>query len=121
MQDSTSDVQFEEQPTPLKGRETSASLSITELGLRARARNVLLDAGINTVRDVLAALEGGDEALTGLAGFGPKSLADLKERLRERGFPLPGEAVPPAEPLGVVPEEEEALEVPGAAAVEVAA
>mgnify|MGYP001041664765 CR=1 FL=1 len=86
MEDSTSDIQPERQ-------RSSPDLSITELGLRARARNVLLGAGIGTVGDVLARLEEGDESLTDLKGFGPKSLADLKERLRGRGFVLPGEVV----------------------------
>lgn len=82
MSDSTSDVQPKEQ-LPL-------DLSIVELGLQARARNVLSGAGINTVGDVLAALAEGDQTLTGLKGFGPKSLADLKRRLEEWGF-LPAE------------------------------
>ena len=95
MQDPTSNVQLEEQPATPKKQETSLGLSLTELGLRARAENVLLGAGINTVGDVLAALEEGDEALTKLKGFGPRSLADLKERLQEQGFSLPVEAVSP--------------------------
>jgi hypothetical protein len=67
---------------------------ITQLGLRARAKNVLLDAGISTVRDLLALLEKGDEALTDLKGFGPKSLADLKKELQRQGF------LPSTEALG---------------------
>lgn len=78
MQDSKSDIQ--EQPT------AGPDLPIAELGLRTRARNVLLDGGIDTVGDALTALEAGDESLTNLKGFGPKSLADLKKKLRERGF-----------------------------------
>ena len=102
-----SDNQSEEQPSP--------DLAITELGLPAGARNVLLGAGISTVDDVLAALQKGDEALTRLKGFGPKSLTALKQRLRERGFSLPVEAVPPLEALEAVLEKEirelEALEL----------
>jgi len=102
-----SDNQPEEQPSP--------DLAITELGLPARARNVLLGAGISTVDDVLAALQKGDEALTRLKGFGPKSLTALKKRLQEHGFSLPVEAVPPLEALEAILEKEirelEALEL----------
>jgi DNA-directed RNA polymerase alpha subunit len=98
MQDPTSDVQLEEQPSP--------DLSIMELGLPTRARNVLLGAGINTVNDALAALEKGDETLTDLKGFGSRSLTDLKKRLQEHGFPLPGEAISPLQALGSLLEKE---------------
>ncbi|MDY6877576.1 MAG: NBR1-Ig-like domain-containing protein [Chloroflexota bacterium] len=108
-------------------RKEPPGLSIAELGLRTRARNVLLGAGISTVGDVLTRLEEGDEALTGLKGFGPKSLADLKERLRERGFALPGDVAPSPEVIEYVLEEEapekavpeeDAPEAVGAVAVE---
>ena len=99
----------------LKQQKASPNLSVTELGLSRRASNVLLGAGINTASDVLAALEKGDEALTKLKGFGPRSLADLKKRLQEQGFPLPVETVPPLKALEAILEKEmrelEALEV----------
>ncbi|HEY68937.1 MAG: 50S ribosomal protein L31 [Chloroflexi bacterium] len=77
-----------------KRRETSPELPITELDLGSRAHKVLIGAGIKTVGDVLAKLEEGDETLTDLRGFGLKSLATLKKRLRARGFVLPGDEVP---------------------------
>lgn len=101
---------------PTSDEKSSPDNSITELGLRASARNALLGAGISTVSGVLATLAGGDEALTNLKGFGPKSLADLKKRLRERGFVLPGEAAPPAEVVETV-QEEEMVAAAGAVAV----
>jgi large subunit ribosomal protein L31 len=76
-----------------KARETSPGLLIMELDLRTRAKRVLIGAGLETVGDVLAKLEEGDEALTNLNGFGLKSLATLKKRLRGRGFVLPGDEV----------------------------
>ncbi len=93
MPDPTSNVQG--QPTMTEEHEPSPDLSITELRLRTRTRNALLGAGINTVANVLAVLDKGDEALTDLKGFGPTSLAELKERLKEHGFLLPSEATPP--------------------------
>ncbi len=62
---------------------------ISGLNLSTRAANVLLQAGIGTFGDVMALLEEGDEALLNLPGFGPKSLTDLKRKLRARGFTLP--------------------------------
>ena len=126
MRDTESDIQpedqFVEQPTSLEGQMASSDLSVTELGLRARARNVLLGAGVNTISDVLAALDEGDQALTNLRGFGPKSLIDLKERLRERGFLLPGEVAPPPKAVEAVEEraapEEEAPREAGVVAAE---
>jgi len=106
--------------------DSTPNLSITELGLRTRAVNVLAENGIRTVGGVLAALEVGDKALLSLKGFGPKSLADLKEKLRERGFDLPGEPVPEpeaevAEPPAEVASAETVVEEPAAAYSEEAA
>lgn len=76
-----------------QARATSPEFPVTELELGARSEKVLAGAGIKTVGDVLAKLEDGDEALTNLRGFGLKSLATLKKRLRARGFVLPGDEV----------------------------
>lgn len=74
-----------------KALETSPELPITELDIGQRAKNVLAGAGLKTVGDIIAKLEEGDESLTNLRGFGLKSLATLKKRLRARGFVLPGD------------------------------
>ncbi|MDY7077307.1 MAG: NBR1-Ig-like domain-containing protein [Chloroflexota bacterium] len=103
MQDPTPANQIEGPPSP--------DLSITALGLSTRAKNVLLGAGISTVGKALAALEEGGETLTGLKGFGSRSLTDLKKRLQEQGFslpapPVPDEAVPPLKALETALEQE---------------
>jgi len=77
-----------------KERETSTELPVMELDLGTRAKKVLIGAGLESVADLLAKLEQGDEGLTNLSGFGLKSLATLKKRLRARGFILPGDEVP---------------------------
>jgi hypothetical protein len=114
MSDSTLDNPLDERSSPV--------LAITELGLSARASKVLVGAGINTVGDALDALEEGDEALIDLKGFGPKSLADLKTRLEERGFWPVQKDLPPLEALGETLGEElrelEALETTEAAPME---
>jgi DNA-directed RNA polymerase alpha subunit len=51
--------------------------------------------GILKVGQALERLTLGDESLLAIEGFGRKSLADLKRRLKARGFQLPE---PQAEP-----------------------
>ena len=80
-----------------KEMATSPKLSVMELDISSRAQKVLIGAGIQTVDDILVKLEEGDEALTNLSGFGLKSLATLKKRLRARDFLLPGDEVPEAD------------------------
>ena len=75
-----------------RAKKTSPELSIEELDIRTQAKNVLMEADIETVGDVLDLLdEGGSEALMNIRGFGMKSLATLKKQLRARGFALPGD------------------------------
>jgi large subunit ribosomal protein L31 len=75
-----------------KSKRTSPSLPIEELDIRTQAKNVLAEAGVETVGDILDMLEeGGGEALMNIRGFGMKSLATLKKQLRARGFVLPGD------------------------------
>ncbi len=75
-----------------RAKKTSPELSIEELDIRTQAKNVLMDAEVETVGDALAMLEeGGGEALMNIRGFGMKSLATLKKQLRARGFALPGD------------------------------
>ncbi len=69
-------------------------IAILELG--SRAESILQEAGIVKIGDALDKLAESDETLTNLRGFGLKSLATLKKRLRARGFVLPGDQ-PPAE------------------------
>jgi len=89
-----------------EARETSPELTIMELDLRTRAKKVLIGGGVETVGDALEKLEEGDQALMNLKGFGLKSLANLKKRLRARGFHLPGDEEPAEE--GTEEAEEEA-------------
>ncbi|MCJ7513705.1 MAG: hypothetical protein MUO23_12130 [Anaerolineales bacterium] len=85
----------------LEAREaarTSPELPIVELELGSRPENALKAAGIETVGQAIARLEqAGDDGLLKIDGFGRKSLADLKRRLRARGFSLPEES--PAQEL----------------------
>ncbi len=92
-----------------RAKKTSPELPIKELDIRTRAKNVLLEAGVETVGDVLDMLEeGGGEALMNISGFGMKSLATLKKQLRARGFVLPGDEAPEEEEEAAEAEEIEA-------------
>lgn len=91
-----------------RARKGSPELPIEELDIRTQAKNVLLEAGVETVGDVLNMLdEGGGDALMNISGFGMKSLATLKKQLRARGFVLPGDE-PPQEDESAEAEEIEA-------------
>lgn len=80
----------EEEARREAGRSPDQPIEVLELG--SRAEKVLHEAGIMTIGDVLERLATGEATLTDLRGFGLKSLADLKKRLRARGFALPGDA-----------------------------
>ncbi len=70
-------------------RDPNQPISVLELG--TRAEKALTEAGITTLGDALAKMAEGEEALTDLRGFGLKSMATLKKKLRARGFVLPSD------------------------------
>jgi large subunit ribosomal protein L31 len=70
-------------------------LPIAALELGTRAEGALAKAGVTTVGQALERLAQGEAALLEIEGFGRKSLADLKRRLRQRGFDLPEAAAEP--------------------------
>jgi large subunit ribosomal protein L31 len=71
---------------------TSPDLPVEKLDLNTRILNVLSDADITKVGQILELMEEkGDEALTDIKGFGLRTLADIKKSLRSRGFTLPGD------------------------------
>ena len=76
----------------LESREaarTSPDRPISELELGSRPTEALTKAGITNVGQVLQRLELGEQGLLSIEGFGRKSLADLKKRLRQLGYQLP--------------------------------
>ncbi|HSN94312.1 MAG TPA: DNA-directed RNA polymerase subunit alpha C-terminal domain-containing protein [Anaerolineaceae bacterium] len=72
--------------------KTSPARPITDFQLAAKSLEALKAAGILTVADVMAKLEGGEKALLSVEGFGRKSLIDLKKQLRQLGYELPAAA-----------------------------
>ncbi len=69
--------------------KVSPDRPIEELDLGTRVDNVLEEAGITTIGDVLERLEGGEQAMLDISGFGRKSLIDLKKALRQMGYKIP--------------------------------
>ena len=59
---------------------------IENLDLTVRVFNSLKRTGITSVGEVLEMLEKGEEAMLSIRNFGEKSLDELKERLREKGY-----------------------------------
>ncbi len=68
---------------------TSPERPITELGLGSRAIEALTKANLTKVGQVMELLENGEAGILAVDGFGRKSLADLKKRLRQFGYELP--------------------------------
>jgi len=79
---------LEEQQAKEEG-QVSGDRPIEELELGTRVDNVLEEAGLNTITDVLERLEGGEKAMLEISGFGRKSLIDLKKALRQQGYKIP--------------------------------
>jgi DNA-directed RNA polymerase subunit alpha len=61
-------------------------IPIENLDLSVRVFNSLKRTGITTIGEVLDMLEKGSEAMLSIRNFGEKSLDELKERLREKGY-----------------------------------
>ena len=74
---------------------TSPLTPIADLELGKRAEQALTQAGIIQVGQALELLAQGDLAILSVENFGRKSLADLKRRLKVRGFELPEAAKEP--------------------------
>lgn len=72
-------------------------IPIESLDLSVRVFNALKRTGITTVGEVLELVEKGAEAMLSIRNFGEKSLEELQDRLREKGY-LPGAPTPAVEP-----------------------
>jgi large subunit ribosomal protein L31 len=78
--------------TDIEAREAarvSPERTIAELDLGTRSTEALAKAGITNVGQALEKLALGEATLLAIDGFGRKSLADLKKRLRQFGYQLP--------------------------------
>lgn len=71
-----------------EGRLTSEMIEtpIENLDLSVRVFNSLKRTGITTVGEVLELLEKGEEAMMSIRNFGEKSLEELRQKMREKGY-----------------------------------
>ena len=81
----------EEEDAPLVEEEGGIPASLYEtpievLELTVRAYNCLKRAGITQVGEVLEKLQKGQDEMLAIRNFGQKSLEELTEKLREKGF-----------------------------------
>jgi DNA-directed RNA polymerase subunit alpha len=79
------------EPEPIEEPEENAraehyDLPIEALDLSVRVFNSLKRTGITNVGEVLEMLERGQDAMLAIRNFGEKSLTELKDKLKEKGF-----------------------------------
>ncbi len=81
--------EYQKEQEARQTKKAIADVSIEVLELGTRLNKILADAKVSTVADLLELLEGGDQPLLDIKGFGRKSLIDLKKALRGQGFEIP--------------------------------
>jgi large subunit ribosomal protein L31 len=81
--------QYMDDKTAREMARTSPERPVAELGLGTRATEALAKAKITKVGQVMELLENGEGGILAVEGFGRKSMADLKKRLRQFGYELP--------------------------------
>lgn len=80
---------YVEEKEAREAARTSPLRPVEELNLGSRAMDALVQAGITNVGQILQSLNEGEATLLAIDGFGRKSMADLKKRLRQLGYSLP--------------------------------
>ncbi len=74
------------------------TVPIEDLGLGVRVYNALKRTGISNVGEVMEMMQRGRDAMLSIRNFGEKSLDELDEQLRAKGFGFTvGSSLPPAE------------------------
>jgi large subunit ribosomal protein L31 len=81
--------QYLDETEAREASRVSPNRPVEELELGTRTTEVLTKAGLTSVGQILERLEQGENAILAIDGFGRKSLADLKKRLRQLGYEIP--------------------------------
>jgi large subunit ribosomal protein L31 len=84
--------QFIDDKSARQSARTSPERPVADLNLGTRATDALANAGITKVGQIMEKLSESEASLLAVEGFGRKSLADLKKRLRSLGYELPESA-----------------------------
>jgi N utilization substance protein A len=74
------------------------TMALEALGLKEHVFNILIEAGYETIGNLMLALKLDENKVLGLAGVGPKAIQNMHEQLAATEFPeLPPEVEPEAE------------------------
>ena len=76
---------FRDRPVK-RPKQERVETPIENLDLSVRVFNSLKRTGITNVGDVLELLNKGEEAVMSIRNFGEKSLDELRDKMREKGF-----------------------------------
>jgi len=79
-------ITIEKESTGTRLSSEMAETPVEALDLSVRVFNSLKRTGITTVGDVLDLLEKGEQAVMSIRNFGEKSLDELRQKMREKGF-----------------------------------
>ncbi|MFO7584409.1 MAG: DNA-directed RNA polymerase subunit alpha [Anaerolineales bacterium] len=82
----TLSIVVEQEVTSTRLSTEMAETPVEALDLSVRVFNSLKRTGITTVGDVLDLLEKGESAVMSIRNFGEKSLDELRDKMREKGF-----------------------------------
>ncbi len=82
----TLSVTMEKESSGVRQNTELMETPVEALDLSVRVFNSLKRTGITTVGDVLDLLEKGDQAVMSIRNFGEKSLDELRQKMREKGF-----------------------------------
>ena len=81
--------QYKDEVEARASSRVSPERPVQELDLGTRATDALVKSGVLNTGQILERLAQGEDKLLAIDGFGRKSLADLKKRLRQLGYELP--------------------------------
>jgi large subunit ribosomal protein L31 len=81
--------QYKDEAEARSAARVSPERPVQELELGTRATDALVKSEVLNTGQILELLAQGEEKLLAIDGFGRKSLADLKKRLRQLGYELP--------------------------------
>lgn len=74
-------------------------MPLDQVGLKEHVFNILVEAGYDTLGDLMMAMKLDVNKVLGLAGIGPKAMQNIEEAIAGVTFPEPPPAQPTAEPV----------------------
>ena len=94
----------EERVTAARAEVPSAAFTmpLDSLGLKEHIFNILVEAGFETIGDVMMSLKMDPNHVLGLPGIGPKAIQNIEEQIAATTFPEPESEPVVAEPASVV-------------------